>query len=154
MSVASPGYTGYAGGSPQDAALQISDFNDLLRVARRQRDPQRLLFVFAGATLPEQCTADQRASYEAGQGGALLPLMSVDKAPDDLTDFAALVEESVQFSPDWSVVFLAALSGRNGLAPTIAETDAALGRMIEAVKTGAFGAFMPFDRQGNPLLID
>ncbi|MBS1219824.1 MAG: hypothetical protein H6R21_2957, partial [Proteobacteria bacterium] len=24
----------------------------------------------------------------------------------------------------------------------------------EAVKTGAFGSFMPFDRQGNPVLIN
>ena len=24
--------------------------------------------------------------------------------------------------------------------------------IVEAIKTGAFGAFMPFDRQGQPLL--
>lgn len=141
---------GHVGG---DASLRISGFDDLLRIARRQAEPQRLLFVFAGADLPGDCTPQQRAGYEAGQGGALVPLMSVDKAPEDLTDFPALVEESLPFSQDWVVVFLAALSGRGGLAPSAAETDATLDRMIAAVKAGAFGAFMPFDRQGNPLLI-
>jgi hypothetical protein len=48
---------------------------------------------------------------------------------------------------------VAGLSGRNGCAPTSNEADQSLQRMIDAIKTGAFGAFMPFDRQGNPLLI-
>jgi len=26
--------------------------------------------------------------------------------------------------------------------------------LVPAVLTGAFGSFMPFDRQGNPVLID
>lgn len=151
MSIASPGYVG---GGPGDAGLRISDFDDLLRVARQQPEPQRLLFIFAGAELPEDCTPEQRARYEAGQGGALVPLMSVDKAPAELASFAALVEESLQFGREWGVVFVAAISGRGGLAPTAAEIDRALNGMTESVKAGMFGAFMPFDRQGSPLLID
>lgn len=138
----------------EDPALRISGFDDLLRVARRQPEPQRLLFVFAGADLPEGCTPEQRARFEAGEGGALVPLMSVDKAPDDLENFAALVEESLEFGRDWVVVFVAALSGRGGIAPTGAASDQALARMTEAIKTGAFGSYMPFDRLGEPLLID
>ena len=33
--------------------MEISSFDDLLRAARQQPEPQRLLFVFAGAELPE-----------------------------------------------------------------------------------------------------
>ena len=79
--------------------MNISSFDDLLRAARQQPEPQRLLFVFAQAVLPDDSTPEQRAGFEAGQGGALTPLMSVDKTPEELGTFAALVEESRQFAP-------------------------------------------------------
>ena len=46
------------------------------------------------AELPEDCTPEQRERFAAGDGGALVPLMCVDKTSDELTTFAALVEES------------------------------------------------------------
>ena len=67
--------------------VNIASFDDLLRAARDQPEPQRLLFVFANAVLPDDSTPEQRARFEAGQGGALAPLMSVDKAPEDLGTF-------------------------------------------------------------------
>lgn len=134
--------------------MSISSFDDLLRAAREQAEPQRLLFVFANAILPDDSTPEQRARFEAGQGGALTPLMSVDKIPEELGTFAALVEESRQFGHDWAVVFVASLSGRDGRAPTSEEADRSLQRMIESVKTGSFGSFIPFDRQGRPLLFN
>lgn len=126
----------------QDAFL--SSFDDLLRAARRQPEPQRLLFVFTRAELPEDCTPEQRASFEAGLGGTLTPLMSVDKAPEEIRDFQALVEESRQFGQEWSVVFVAALSGNGDAEP-------ALERMIASIKAGSPGALIPFDRQGQVL---
>jgi hypothetical protein len=132
--------------------MNISSFDDLLRAAREQPQPQRLLFVFANAELPDDCTPEQRAQFQQGQGGALNPLMSVDKAPETLDTFATLVDESHAFAQDWVVVFVAGLSGRDGQAPTSAEADQALQQMIESVKTGAFGSFMPFDRQGEPIV--
>lgn len=134
--------------------MSISSFDDLLRAAREQAEPQRLLFVFANAILPDDSTPEQRARFEAGHGGALTPLMSVDKMPEELGTFAALVEESRQFGHDWAVVFVASLSGRDGRAPTSEEADRSLQRMIESVKTGSFGSFIPFDRQGRPLLFN
>lgn len=132
----------------------IADFEDLLQAARMQSEPQRLLFVFAGAELPEGSTPEQQARFREGRGGALVPVMSVDKAPDELSDFAALVKESLQFGQDWSVVFVAVLSGRNGKPPGSAEADRSLERMIEAIKARAVAPFLPFDRQGRPLLLD
>jgi len=131
--------------------MEISSFDNLLQVARAQPDPQRLLFVFADADLPDDATPEQRARFQAGEGGALVPLMSVDKAPDELDTFAALVDESRQFGPEWAVVFVAALSGRGGRAPTSAEADQSLQRMIDAIKAGSLGAFIPFDRSGQPV---
>jgi hypothetical protein len=132
--------------------MNISNFDDLLRTAREQPEPQRLLFVFATAVLPDDSTPEQRARFEAGEGGALAPLMSVDKAPEELGTFSALVEESRQFGPDWAIVFVASLPGRGGRAPTGEEADQSLQRMVESIKAGAFGSFVPFDPQGRPVL--
>ena len=134
--------------------MNISSFEDLLRAAQKQPEPQRLLFVFANAVLPDDSTPEQRARFEAGQGGALTPLMSVDKTPEELGTFAALVEESRQSGHDWAIVFVASLSGRDGRAPTSKEADQSLQLMIESIKTGAFGSFIPFDRQGQPMLFN
>lgn len=131
--------------------MDIENFDDLMRAAREQPEPQRLLFVFAAAELPDDCTPAQRASHAAGQGGALVPLMSVDKDPGGLATFDDLVQESRQFPGDWTMVFVAGLSGRDGRAPTSEEADRSLQRMIESVKTGAFGSYLPFDRQGRPV---
>lgn len=132
--------------------MNISSFEDLLHAARSQPEPQRLLFVFANAALPDDCTAQQRADFLAGQGGMLTPLMTVDKRPDEIETFGALVDESRDYAQDWVVVFVAGLAGRGGQPPTDTEIDQSLQGMVEAVKTGAFGAFMPFDRRGHPLL--
>ena len=134
--------------------MNITSFDDLVRAARAQPEPQRLLFVFANAEMPDDCTPEQRASFEAGQGGALVPLMSVDKDPEELDTFAALAAESQQFAPQWDIVFVASLSGSNGQAPTSADADRSLQHMIESIKTGAFGAFLPFDTDGEPVLFN
>jgi len=129
--------------------MNILSFDDLLRAARGQPEPQRLLFVFANAELPDDSTPEQRARYEAGEGGALAPLMAVDKVPEELETFAALVEESRQFAPEWAVVFVASLSGRAGRPPTSEEAGQPLTRMVESIKAGAIGSFLPFNRQGE-----
>ena len=133
--------------------MNLSSFDGLLRAAREQPEPQRLLFVFAAAVLPDDSTTEQRARFQAGQGGALTPLMSVDKTTDELGTFAALVEESLQFERDWTIVFVAGLSGRGGRAPSSEEADQPLQRMIESIKAGSIGSFIPFDRRGELMLL-
>jgi hypothetical protein len=129
--------------------MDIGHFNDLLAAARQQAEPQRLLLVFAGASLPAGATAQQRAHFEAGQSGELTPLMCVDKDPGLLNDFAALVDEASSLGPAWALVFAAALSGQRGQPPTDSMTDAALQRMVEAVKAGQLSGLIPFDRHGE-----
>ncbi|NDP62120.1 ribonucleotide reductase subunit alpha [Polaromonas sp.] len=127
--------------------MSISTFNDLLQAARSQPDPQRLLFVFAGVELPDDASPAQRERFEAGQGGALVPLMCVDKRPDELDSFSTLVAESSQFGHDWRIVFAAAMSGSDR-APTSEDAEKPLERMVESIKRGEHSGFIPFDTQG------
>jgi hypothetical protein len=130
-------------------AMDISCFEDLLRAARQQTEPQRLLLVFAGASLPADASAEQRARFEDGEAGELAPLMCVDKDPQAMTGFDALADEARGFGQSWALVFAAALSGRDGREPPASEVQAALQQMVEAVRAGQFDRFIPFDRRGD-----
>ena len=66
---------------------EINSFDDLLRAARSHRERQRLLFVFAGTELPDEATPEQRERFAQGEGGVLVPLMSVLAIPALLAFF-------------------------------------------------------------------
>jgi hypothetical protein len=129
--------------------VNITTFEDLLQAARTQPEPQRLLLVFAGASLPNDASPQQRVQFEAGESGELAPLMCVDKDPHALTGFEALTAEAAAFEQPWVLVFAAALSGVGGRAPAEAQIASALQRMAEAVRDGEMGSFIPFDRNGH-----
>ena len=131
--------------------MDIASFDDLLQAARQQRETQQLLFVFAGAELPAGASAEQRAHYEAGEGGELAPLMCVDKAAAELAGFDALCVEAARAGPPWAIVFTAALSGRNGRPAAAADIDAALQHMVESIKAGRLEGMLPFNRAGEPV---
>lgn len=128
-----------------------SHFEQLLQAASLQPEPQRLLFVFAGAELPADATPVQRQQFEAGQGGALEPLACVDKGVDELTSFQDLVAESRDACPPWQVVFIAGLPGRGGRVPSAEMVDAGLDAMVESVRAGRLGSFLALDPAGDPL---
>ena len=132
-----------------NAGMDITTFDDLLLAARQQPEPQRLLLVFAGASLSPGATPEQRASFEAGEGGELAPLMCVDKDPHALASFAALVAEAETLGPPWTLVFAAALPGRAPLPPSDSQVDAALQQMVDAVRGGDVARYLPFDRRGH-----
>ncbi|MDZ7938323.1 MAG: ribonucleotide reductase subunit alpha [Rhodoferax sp.] len=127
----------------------ISDFEGLLKAARSQPTAQRLLLVFANAELPDDASEEQRQHFAAGQGGALVPTVCVDKAPSEVTTFQALVEESSQTGAPWVMVFVAALSGDGGTAPSSDDARAPLQRMEENIRRGDIGTYIPFDREGQ-----
>ncbi len=135
-------------------SIRISSFDDLLRAARQQAEPQRLLFVFMGAELPADSSPEQRRRFAAGAAGALFPLMCVDKSPDELTTFAALVEESRLAGPEWAVVFVAGLAGKRGQTLSHDDAEAPLQRMVDAIRAGSCGSFIPLDRDGHPVLFE
>jgi hypothetical protein len=128
--------------------MNITSFDELLQAARQQSQPQRLLLVFAGATLPEHATQEQRERFEDGESGELSPLMCVDKDPAELRNFESLAAEATVFEQPWVLVFAAALSGTDGAAPADSAVASALERMVENVRSGELARFIPFDRQG------
>ena len=133
--------------------MQSSHFQQLLWAAADQPEPQRLLFVFAGAELPNRPTEEQREQFLAGAGGTLTPLMCVDKAPDEVADFDVLVAESRRAGPPWQVVFAAGLSGVDGRPPTQSQIDSALEKMVNAVLLGTVGQFAAYNSAGETIQI-
>ncbi|MGB6243033.1 MAG: ribonucleotide reductase subunit alpha [Castellaniella sp.] len=132
--------------------MNITCFDDLLRAARQQPEPQRLLFVFAASGVPDDATPAQKASHARGEGGELTPLLCVDKTPAELTDFQALAQESRQTGQDWQVVFVAAMADQSAYLPDNKDVDLAFQRMTQMIKYGAIGSLMAFDRGGDPLV--
>jgi len=114
----------------------ISNFDDLLQTARAQPLPQRLLLIFAGAELPADADAEQRARFDAGEGGALVPLMCVDKRPDDVTSFAQLCTEADGMHSGWRVVLAGALSGTVSEPPSDKTVDQAFERLLGLIHAG------------------
>ena len=129
--------------------MQISSFADLLQAARQQDTPQRLFFVFAAAELPEDASPAQRARYAAGGGGALTPVMAVDKSPDDLPSFDALVEESRHTGTHWDMVFVTTQAMPDGPLPDATQVEQTLTELIERIRLGQIDSFLTFNRQGS-----
>ena len=134
--------------------MDIASFDDLLRMATQQAGLQRLLLVFCQAEMPEDATPQQKAEFEAGEGGALVPVASVDKFPEALGSFAALSAEAVEHGLQWDVLFVAAMDRAPSEGPDqIAAVDQTLEAMVSAVKAGQVGSFVPFDASGAVLAL-
>jgi hypothetical protein len=136
------------------AMNSLSHFHQLLQTARGMTQPQRLLFVFATAGLPDDASAAQRTRHAAGAGGTLTPLMCVDKGPEELLDFASLVAESHVAGPPWHVVFVAGLDGRTGQPASTAEIDTALESMVHSVRSGLVRNLAAYDSHGRVLAFE
>lgn len=127
----------------------IINYDALLKAAAQQTEPQRLLFVFAQPELPDDHGKDEAERFHAGQGGALNPIMYVDKTLEELSTFSALVSESQQMKKQWQIVFVGALAGRNGQLPSSEEAQATLDIMAKSIQMGAVSNFLAYDRDGN-----
>ena len=132
--------------------MEIRNFDDLLKAAGAQAQPQRMLFVFVKTVAQKDYTPAQFEGFKHGRGGALLPLMSVDKEPEALVDFDQLVEESKASSDDWDKVLVACLGGEDGRPPARAQTDSALDEMVARVEQGAdLSLCICFNRDAEPV---
>ena len=127
------------------------NFADLLTIARAQTKPQRLLFVFTHAGADTQYTDSQAAQFKRGEGGFLTPIMCVDKPLDELTNFAALVEESKKTDQEWTLVFVACLEGSNNTMPTSIDANKPLDAMIAAINNGMISQYLAFNKAGELL---
>lgn len=129
--------------------MNISSYEELLNAANSQADPQRLLFVFAGAELPDSHTREQQERYKARKGGALIPVMCVDKLASERGSFAELAEESRLTGKDWDIVFVACMTVTAGLAAGNDEAEQPLKSMVNSIREGSFGNFLAFNREGE-----
>lgn len=127
----------------------ISSYQDLIDASLGQAEPQRLLMVFCRAELPEDASDQERAAFERGEGGALTPVLCVDKTPEEAASFDALVAESKATGQDWDMLFVAAMSGRGGVAPSSDEAQQPLTMMVESIRLGHIGHYLPLNRQGQ-----
>lgn len=130
----------------------ISTFDDLLHAARSQAVPQHLLMLFMGAELPADATEAQRQDFSAGHGGALVPLMCVDKHPDQLDSFVQLCAEADGVHGAWQLVLAGALCGEQGREPSGPAIDAVFERWIADIQQGqvqqVLGQTLAFTRNG------
>lgn len=129
----------------------LNHFDDFLSIAQQQIEPQRLLMVLAERELPPGHTTDQARRFEAGEGGHLAPLASVDKMPKDIVSFKDFMAESLGFVKKWDAVFVASLTGTEHSLPSPEATDEAIEKMLHAIRNGMIGGFLVFDHAGLPL---
>ena len=127
----------------------ISNYRELIAATKQEHEPQRLLFVFCRAELPDSASAEERAAFERGEGGALSPVVCVDKTPAEVADFSQLVDESRNTGQNWDVVFVAAMSGRGGVPPSSDETQQPITMMVESIRMGHVGNYLPLDVNGE-----
>ena len=128
---------------------EIVDFDSFLSAAQASDEPQRLLFLFLRAELPEDATDEERHRYEAGQGGGLVPVMYVDKAPEEVADFSTLEGESRAMAEDWHMVLAAALVG-DSEPPAATEVEETFNRITQTVHAGGdLSDLLAFDSEGN-----
>jgi len=131
---------------------RINSFASLIEAAREQPEPQRLLFVFARPVLPDDHQPEQAERFRQGQGGALQPLMCVDREPAELSSLEALAAEAPDPEQDWQVVLVAAISGQAGRPPSDDDATRGLNTMIKTIHAGGdLSGFVAFDRDGLPL---
>ncbi|MES3022953.1 MAG: ribonucleotide reductase subunit alpha [Pseudomonadota bacterium] len=129
--------------------MTIDSFTTLLDAARAQAQPQRMLFAFARAELPDGAGSAERSAFSERRGGALAPVMCVDKTLEELGSFEELVAESRHTGADWDIVFVSSMSGRGGKAPASSEAEAPLNMMVTYIHTGEIGRFLAFAKDGE-----
>jgi len=117
--------------------VKISSYEDLLKAANAQSEPQRLLFVFTQA---EKATQHK--------GSSLTPVMCVDKLASEQISFATLAEESRHTGKTWDIVFMACMSSKSD-DPESEEAEQPLNAMVKSILVGNIGNYLAFDRDGK-----
>jgi hypothetical protein len=60
-----------------------------------------------------------------------------------------LAEESRTTGQDWDMVFVAAMSGRGGIEPSSDEAQQPMTMMVESIRVGNVGNYLPLDKAGQ-----
>lgn len=121
-------------------------YDELLTMSLNQEQPQRLLFLFAK---PEGHNPKKSKKHQKGH---INPVMCVDKQPEEVTSFEALVNEADSIDKDWYFVFISGLSGQNNIPPTSEDAEPYLNKMTNDLVTGQnINRYLVLDREGQPI---
>jgi len=115
--------------------MPIENYADLISIANKEINPQRLL--------------KEKADFEQGKGGALDPVLCVDKSPDEAASFATLVAEAETTGHTWDIAFISAMSGQAGQTLNSDECIQPLNRMVEKIRLGEISHFLAVSREGE-----
>jgi len=129
--------------------MSIQNYADLIKTAQQEPNPQRLLFVFARAVLPDDATTEEKLAFEKGEGGALDPILCVDKTPDEAASFATLIAEAETTGHSWNIAFVSAMSGHAGQELNSDECIQPLNMMVEQIRLGKISQFLAISREGE-----
>ncbi|QEQ97543.1 ribonucleotide reductase subunit alpha [Neptunomonas concharum] len=125
------------------------EFSKLIEAAKQQEQPQRLLMLFAKAEGNKK-----KGKNAVNETGTVTPLMCVDKLPEELRSFDALIKEADGISEDWNFVLIAGLGGSDGVAPPTEAAEPYLNQMANDVMMGQdLTGYTILDRQQNPVLL-
>lgn len=128
--------------------MKITNFSELLTATAQQAQPQRLLFLFAKATALENTVKTQHKS------GTIDPVMCVDKLPEDIASFDALVAEADTITNKWDFVFIGCLDGTNGLPPSTEDAQPYLSIMSNNLATGKdISKYIVLDREQRQVIL-
>lgn len=121
-------------------------YEELLAMAANQDQPQRLLFLFAK---PEGHNPKKSKKHQKGH---INPIMCVDKLPEEVTSFDALVTEADSIDKEWHFVFISGLSGENNTPPSSDDAEPYLNKMTNDLVTGQnISRYLVLDRHGQPI---
>lgn len=127
----------------------ISNFAQLLSAAAEQDQPQRLLLLFAKAE-----SSGKNKKKNKQQHGTLSAVMCVDKLPEEIASFEALVEEADSVSKEWDFMIIVGLSGKDGKAPSSDDAEPFLNQMTNNLASGQdLSQYVIFDRNQDPIVI-
>lgn len=130
--------------------VDIINYETLLIAGKEQNEPQHFLFVFLKASLPKDHEGNEEQRFQSGRGGALQPIMCVDKPLDELSNFTDLVKESENMGQDWQIVLVACLSGVGNAMPTAVEIELQLKMIVQRVENGGdLSRYLAFDKEGT-----
>ncbi len=135
--------------------MAITNFDELVEAARREPQPQTMLMLFVRTTLEESHTSEDLERFERGEGGALQPVMSVDRLAANMGNFSSLVAEADQRSTEWDKILIGCLDGQNGSQASGDQVERALDQMIARVKEGAsLAGLIAFTREEEPIAFE
>ena len=124
----------------------LHNFDDLLRVARQQGRPQRLLVLLLKANSP-QSSKDQAA---LDQEGLLWPAQARDFPITEKLSRESICQQADEVAGEWQFLMVGVLGSSTGRLPSSDDAEAQLKRMAWCVMSGeGLQAYAFFDRDGD-----